>query len=144
MDSFVETLEKLKEAARMEEWDLVDLTLSTIKLGREYYGWAFEQGINPRKELNVDVRDLAASIIEKAEIPSEEFRAMQSAMFTRMERDNNKYVRFRSAFALANHGPGQYLKEVISTLKEASMDKDVGAIAKDYLDKVRPKRVATR
>ena len=142
MEDFEKTLAKLKDAARMEDWRFVDSFIPATIREPRFYKWAFEMGMDPQKEPNVDVRDLAARVIEKADIPPEEFSDMHDALFEHMVSDENKYVRFRSAFALANHGPGQYNKQVMNVLREASRDKDVKEIAEKYLHRIERKRVA--
>jgi hypothetical protein len=141
VDDFDKTLADLKDEARMERWDRVDLAIRRLVSDPRYYRWAAKTGIN---EANGDVRDLAVSIIEMAEIPAKEFDGMRGALFGRMMCDENEYVRYRSAFALAKHESGQYKERVKVTLREASNDKDVGEIAKFYLRQMEPKRITSR
>ena len=130
---FEKTLSDLKDAARIEDWDSVDLSIPVIARDPRFYEWAFKEGM---EEINVDVRDLAASIIEKSDIEAREFSRMRDALFVHMTSDENKYVRFRLAFALAKHGSGEYKRQVVDVLKEASTDKDVKEIANRYLHRI--------
>ena len=138
MDGFEIKLETLKAAAKREDWESVDSAIATVTGDPRYWGWAFGTGV---RDADGNVRDLAVSIIERSDIPKEEFSKMRGALYTRMMKDDNLYVRFRSAFALANHGPGQYKETVIGALKLASKDDDVKEIAKGYLNRIGHKRV---
>jgi HEAT repeat protein len=124
---------ELIEAARREDWDYVDKRIPQVCNDRSYIEWARRNGIN---DPDGNVRDLAVSILEKADIPADEFRGMAEELHKLMVSDNNPYVRFRSAFALANHDPGNYRKEVVGVLEEAEKDEDVAALAKGYLKKM--------
>ncbi len=53
-----------------------------------------------------------------------------------MKSDENLYVRFRAAFALTEHNPGEYRDEVIDVLHEAKNDENVSDRAKQCLEKV--------
>ena len=130
----METLKKLKSAAKNEKWEYVDSMIPQISGNLEYAKWAYDEGI---KDPDGNIRDLAVSIIEKSEIPENEFTRMRDTLCLLMENDKNKYVQFRSAFALVNHGPGKHKKKVLSKLYEAEKDKDVAELAKEYLKKCR-------
>jgi HEAT repeat protein len=54
-----------------------------------------------------------------------------------MDNDTNPYVRYRAAFALAEHGIEKYKDRVLEVLKEAADDKDIGSIAREYLKKLK-------
>ena len=127
-------VEELKRAARREDWDLVDREIAAIVDEPIYYKWAFLAGTG---DLDGNVRDLAVSIIERSDIPEKEFAAMRMPLYQLMLEDDNRYVGFRAAFALANHGPGPYKERVIEKLNEALRDKDVESIARGYLNKLR-------
>ena len=139
MDDFETTLEMLKDAAKREDWESVDSAMDSIAGDPRYYRWAFGTGM---RDADGNIRDLAVSIIEKSDIPNEDFSRMRGALFTHMMEDENLYARFRSAFALANHGSGQYKETVIGTLKLAARDDDVKEIAKQYLNRIGRMRVA--
>jgi HEAT repeat protein len=129
-------LDALMKAAREENWVFVDRSISRLNRDSEYYKWAYPDGI---RDPNDNIRDLAVSIIERSDIPEREFALMRKPLHGLMLRDSNRYVRFRAAFALANHGPENYREEVIEKLNEAAKDKEVKEIARDYLSKLRPK-----
>lgn len=130
-----ETLIKsLVNAAKHERWDLVDSSIAVIAHSPEYYKWAYSEGL---KDPDGNVRDLAISIIERSDIPEHEFDLMRESLCGLMLKDSNRYVRFRAAFALANHGPKRYEGEVIRKLEEALGDKDIRGIAQDYLGRMR-------
>jgi len=125
-------LDKLIKAAKKEDWGYVDRKITTIKNYEPFIRWAFPIGIH---DSDGNVRDLGVSLIEKTPIPEDNFELMRPELFKLMRTDPNIYVRFRSAFALAAHGPGRYSKEVIQILKKAEKDKEVSKIAKQYLKK---------
>ncbi|MGD0728814.1 MAG: hypothetical protein ABR981_01940 [Candidatus Micrarchaeaceae archaeon] len=124
------TIEKLIESAKKEDWIYVDSVMPSIAKDRNFLTWARSKGI---RDNNEHVRDLAVSIIEKTEMRPDEFTSLRVPIRLMMIKDSNKYVRFRAAFALANHGPGLFYKEVEKTLIEAKDDKDVSEIATEYL-----------
>jgi hypothetical protein len=127
-------LGKLLQAAREENWKLVDSIIPKIKSEEGYYRWAYDVGISYD---DGNVRDLAVSIIEKSEIPAQAFSRMRSKLNQLMLGDSNKYVQFRAAFALANHGAGDYKKAVLDKLNEATEDDDIKEIAIAYLRRVK-------
>ncbi len=121
----------LIQAAKKENWDYVDNAIESN--ADKYSSWAYNQGI-----MNTDnnVRDLAVSILEKAHFDGR-FSGMRATIYTLMTTDSHKYVRFRSAFTLAAHGPGEYKDSVLQTLKEAEQDEDVSEIARKYIEKLK-------
>jgi hypothetical protein len=129
-------IEELKKAARRGDWDFVDRRIAEIVDEPIYYKWAFLAGTG---DLDGNVRDLAVSIIERSNIPEKEFAVMRMPLYQLMLEDDNIYVGFRAAFALANHGPGAYKESVIEKLGEARRDKDVESIARGYLNKLKTK-----
>jgi len=126
-------LKKLMNAAEKEDWDYVDKKILKAVKNPEVVEWAFERGLeNPDK----NVRDLAATILEKAKISTDKFGSMRKKLYQVMASDINPYARFRSAFALAEHGAGEYKKEVVATLREAQRDDTVRGLASKYLMKI--------
>jgi hypothetical protein len=124
------------DAARGEKWKKVDKIIPTITDNPFFYRWAYSEGI---RDDNGNVRDLAASIIEKSKIPKGEFFGMRDTLIYRMLIDRNQYVKYRLAFALAEHGTGfeHFIRqEIIRVLNDAKKDNDVGNIAKGYLKKL--------
>lgn len=125
-------IDNLIAAAKRKDWDAVDQDIPQVCNIPQYKQWAFEQGI---KDGDGNVRDLAVSILEKAETLEPEVHA---PLLQLMTSDKNRYVRFRSAFALAGHAPKYHKREVLLTLKQAQQDADVAEIAKAYIKKVVP------
>jgi len=126
-------LQKLMKAAQAEDWELVDKTIPKACKDQEIVEWAFERGLeNPNK----NIRDLAASILEKAKIATDKFQGMREKLHRIMVHDKHPYARYRSAFALAAHGAGNYREDTIATLKKAEKDEDVSSIASSYLKRI--------
>jgi len=126
-------LTELIEAARKEDWDLVDEKIPELVKDPSVVNWAYDSGIDDE---DGNVRDFAASILEKARISKERFDDMRETIYGHMGSDSNKYVRFRSAFALAAHGVGSHRDEVERVLHEAEKDEDTADIARGYLGKI--------
>jgi HEAT repeat protein len=130
-------LPSLKEAAYGKDWKLVDSIISKNMIAKdpEYWKWAYKDGIG---DSNENIRDLAVSIIEVSEIPKEEFPEMRESLYQLMYNDRSGFVRYRAAFALANHGAGLYTEDVISMLQNAEIAEDsvVRKSAKRYLTKL--------
>ncbi len=124
---------RLLEAAKREEWGYVDSRIEEDAKNPEYVKWAYQNGLQDK---DGNVRDLAVSILERAEcFPRTNSGSIIERLYELMTTDDNRYVRFRSAFALANHDPGEHRDDVLRTLREAEKDKDVSGIAKGYLAK---------
>lgn len=128
-----EGLEKLIQAAREENWAIVDERIPEICNEKSVIKWAYETGIEDKNE---HVRDLAASILEKADLPEERFDGMRGKLYTLMESDDNRDVRFRAACTLAAHGPGDYTREVINILQKAREDPEIAEIANGYIKRL--------
>ncbi len=126
-------LSELMEAAKKENWDLVDKKIPEACKDEDIVKWAFERGLN---NPDGNIRDLAASILTEADISSGKFTSMRDKLHKVMSSDSNIYAQYRSAFALANHGPGGYRNEVVQKLRQAEQDGDVSEIAKKYLRKL--------
>ena len=123
-------MDDLIEAARRKDWDLVDERIPQVCNNPHVKKRAVELVNNS----NGDVSDLGASILEKAKVLP---RGSRQVLLNAMRTNSNQYTRYHSAFALAAHKPGQYVKEVIGVLREAVSDKDVSGIARAYLKKVK-------
>ncbi len=122
-------LDLLLQAAQQEEWDTVDGALSA-GVNDRYIGWALESGLDVK---DPNLRDLAASIIEKSDTELEP--GTLDKLMVLVVGDENLYVRFRAAFALFSHGSRD--PKVMETLRAALKDEDddVVRIARDYLGK---------
>ena len=118
---------KLVEAAKNDDWNSVDAQIQSA-VNKEGVAWACGIGL---LDESPQVRDLAASILEKAnptEFPLHDLaRAKLHAL---LKSDENQYVRYRSAFALWTRHVRD--DEVMRTMHQAALDRDVGEIAKEY------------
>lgn len=122
-------MEDLINAARKEDWRFVDEKIPEVCNNIKVQNMALRLLVD--KDENV--RDLGASILEKARIDSARFSRMRAPLARVMKNDNNLHAKYRAAFALANHGPGEYIQEVLELIKQASEDKEVSEFAKNYL-----------
>lgn len=120
------SLPNLIADAQQGKWSSVDRNLPLVCDNLVFVDWALENGLG---DPNGDLRDLAVSILEQSEheLEPDEIGKLKNMMKT----DGNPFVQFRAAFALFNHGVRP--PEVIEKLHQASRDKDVGEIAKNYL-----------
>jgi HEAT repeat protein len=124
-------IDDLIQAAKKEEWDVVDKDIPNLCKDPSVQ----ERAIELLKDTDGNVRDLGASILGKPKINSKIFLRAKPILRDVMTGDENQYARYRAAFALAEHGG--YKAQVMRVLQEASEDKDVGDIARKYLEKLR-------
>lgn len=132
----VQAFNDLKQAAIAEDWKTVDELLTTKReeiMRPVTVAWASGAGL---RDSNPNVRDLAASILEKA-VPEKDFGqfgadAMQ-LILDALQNDPNIYVRYRLAFALYQRKDRSPLVEAM--MDEAEKDADVGDIARKYRGK---------
>ena len=126
-------LEKLIDAAKQEQWIEVDEAIPKICDDPEYINWAYGEGT---LDDDGNVRDLAVSILEQAQIAPKVFDGMRERLYNIMMGDDNEFVRYRCAFTFVNHGPGDYKDEVIEVLNEAArhQEQDIADMAKAYLE----------
>jgi hypothetical protein len=122
-------LDSLIGAARREQWETVDEAIPGLCNNGHVVDWASQEGL---KDGDGNIRDLAVSLLEKTRVLTGE---MKERLFKRMKEDDNPYVRYRSAFAIAAHDTGYHRQEVIETLKQAQQDENVSEFAEDYLKK---------
>jgi hypothetical protein len=124
----------LEKLALDADWEVIDSILpehcnEPKVLDTAYNTWMYHK--------NNDLRDLAGSIIEKADIPEEKFVKMRPVIADAMRKDDYKYAKFRFACALANHDPKEFTGEVIEVLQSRRDDPeeeaDVIDIAKSYI-----------
>ncbi|MBU4284605.1 MAG: hypothetical protein KJ968_05860, partial [Nanoarchaeota archaeon] len=111
-----------------EDWKIVDKSIPKVCNNKSIIGWAFREGLNDGNE---NVRDLAASILEKTS--SSLTKEIKEKLYSRMKKDDNSYVRYRSSFALAAHDPSFHEKDVKAVLQKAKKDPDVSQFAESYL-----------
>ena len=111
-------LQGLIDAAKSEEWDMVDDNLGKMADNPEVISWATDEGLKNEDE---NIRDLAVSVLESSskEIPED----AQDDLREKITNDTGIYVRFRSAFALFRNGDRS--EEVIAKIREALEDEDV-------------------
>ena len=124
------TIDKLIEEAKNENWDLIDQQIPKIANEKDYVEWA-KIGLD---NSDGNVRDFATSIFGKYYNGSIE--DIEEKLYHLMKTDENPYVRFRSAFALAYHNSKKDIDKIREVLKEAFLDEDVSEIAKECLEKL--------
>lgn len=122
------TLSDLIEASAREDWDFVDAHISGHANNPDAIAWAIQDGMN---DTDGNIRDLAVSLLERSstELSSETIQKLYS-LFD----DENRYVGFRSAFALFTHNERSSL--VLTKINEALLDEDVSDIAEGYLAEI--------
>ncbi len=125
-------LDDLISAAKNEDWRLVDRTIPQICNKKTYVEWAYKKGL---KHLKDNVRDLAASILEKTKALTS---GMKERLYYVMKDDSNPYAKFRAACALAAHDRKYHSDEVKQALEIAKKDKGISGIAEGYLKKYNP------
>jgi len=121
-------IDALIEAAKEGNWKEVDEGILKVRNNKLAVDWAFRKGLN---DGNGNVRDLAASILEKTS--SSLTGEMKKKLYSHMKTDNNPYVNFRSAFAIAAHDSSFHKEEVKDVLEKAKKDPDVSQFAEFYL-----------
>ena len=120
-----ETIERLIALAKEEKWAEVDEALPKLRKDNEIRIWAYKKGLF---EEDGNVRDLAASILEKADW-FENQRLIHDLVYNTLRQEKHPYARFRMACALVAHGYKE--PEVIEVLENAP--DDVKPIALKYL-----------
>jgi hypothetical protein len=120
-------LDSLINAAKNEQWEEIDSALPNVCNKENYKQWAANTGL---LDADGNVRDLAVSMLEKTRILNPEIK---ERLMQLMRTDKNKFVRYRSAFAIAAHDKKYHPQEVEEVLKEAKQEKDVAEIAGRYL-----------
>ena len=120
-------IKQLTDLAKAEKWEEVDSTLPKVCNERTVLNWAYQTGLYDKNDANI--RDLSASILEKAEWPKVLAPTIRHALLDVFSKEQHTYARFRMACALYGHG--QKLPQVKAALVEAP--KDVQDIAQKYL-----------
>lgn len=121
-------VQQLENNARNQKWDSVDRAIPRAVRKSEVISAAMVVWIN---DSDVNVRDLAGSVLEKAKLTQVQFRQVTPDLLRTISNDGNNYAGFRAACALAAHG--YKAKEVLGVLRRFESDKDVGKIARKYL-----------
>ena len=119
------TIERLIGLAKEEKWDDIDAEIPKVSRLPEIVKWAYKNGLF---ESNEQVRDLAASILEKADW-SDNQRWIHDLVYNTLRQEKHPYARFRMACALYAHGERK--PDVVSILENAP--DDVQPIAQKYL-----------
>ena len=124
-----ETIERLIGLAKAEKWGDIDAEIPKVSRLPEIVKWAYKTGLF---ESNDQVRDLAASILEKADW-SDNQRLIHGLVYNTLRQEPYIYAKFRLAFALYAHGEREPV--VVAVVEEAAKDKDtqVKDIALKYL-----------
>ncbi len=119
------------KAAKKGEWMFIDLNLAKL-LKEPHVSHAYARGINHAHQ---NVRDLHFTVLQNSIFPKERFAKMRKKIARIMEKDRGRFSGFRAACTLAQHGPGEYRTQTIKILQSFSQskDKDVSAMAKEYL-----------
>ncbi len=120
-------IKQLTGLAKAEKWEEVDSTLPKVCNERTVLNWAYQTGLYDKN--NPNIRDLSASIIEKAEWPKVLAPTIRHALLETFQKEQHPYARFRMACALYGHGLKS--QPVKAALEEAP--KDVQDIAQKYL-----------
>ncbi len=120
-------IKQLTDLARAEKWEEVDAKLPKVCNESDVLKWAYLTGLYNKNEPNI--RDLAASILEKAEWPKMLTQTIRHSLLDVFNKELHPYARFRMACALYGHGIRTLA--VKSALEEAPQD--VQEIAQKYL-----------
>jgi hypothetical protein len=118
-------------AATEENWKYVDDRIPKVCDNPKIQ----DRAVDLLDNENPNLRDLGASIIEKAEIEPNKFFRIMPKLGAQLD-DEHPPAKYRAAFALANHMTGKYDTQVRRILIEARNDKDVGEIARGYLKRL--------
>jgi len=114
--------------AEKEDWDSIDQKIPVVCNDDEVRNWAYFQGIFSKTD---NVRDLGASILEKAEWPKQYYDTIKHYLIGTLSTEKHKFAKFRMACALAAHD--EWTDQVLEVLKTAP--DDVKEIAGKYLKK---------
>jgi hypothetical protein len=119
--------------ATREDWDKVDALLPELSNQQLTFSWA---GANLRCG-DLNIRDLAASIMEQTEMPLQDANVVDLFWVMSQVEETNPYPSFRAACALAKRRADERIAikiaEVKDHLQNFTEDEDVSEIAQDYL-----------
>lgn len=121
-----DVVKELKGFATAENWEKVDARLPEVCNYQAVRRWAYQTGLYDK---NPNLRDLSASILEKAEWPKDLASNIRRNLTDVFGKEEHPYARFRMACALYGHGIKT--PAVKAALEEAPQD--VQEIAKAYL-----------
>ncbi len=118
----------LAEAVLLKgDWDLVDDMVPFVANDPDYQVWAKTH----LSDEEIDLRDLAATIFGSSSPELGIDEEVRKSLELGMEGDEDPYVRFRSACALAQHGNRD--DGVKQTISSGLLDSDTADAAKKYL-----------
>lgn len=129
LEDTVSELIKLASNATDEDWKKIDERLPSVCEKARVRNWAYQKGLYDH---NPNIRDLAASILEKAKWPITDETMITHNLAGVFVLENHPFAKFRMACALYSHGDRNV--EVLDALRKAP--KDVQEIAKKYLEHV--------
>jgi hypothetical protein len=119
-------INQLTDLAKAKKWEEADAKIPVVCNYQDVRGWAYQTGLYDK---NPNVRDLSASILEKAEWPKDLALKIRRNLLDVFGKEEHPYARFRMACALYGHGCKT--PPVKAALEEAP--KDVQEIAQKYL-----------
>jgi hypothetical protein len=114
--------------AEKEDWDSIDKKIPEVCNDGEVLNWAYFQGIFSKTD---NVRDLGASILEKAEWPKQYYDTIKHYLIGTLGTEKHQFAKFRMACALAAHD--EWTEQVLEVLKAAPPE--VKEISDKYLKK---------
>jgi len=120
------TFTNLVEAAKKEQWDIMDAQIPNFCNNEKIIYWSLQEGF---EDENANVRDLAVSLLEKSKYELQDDD--KTKLHTALENDENVYVQFRAAFTLYNRGDRS--EDVMNKMNEALDNTEVKEIAEKYL-----------
>ena len=128
MNEIAHSFQRLWEAAKARDWELVDAEIASVI---NFHGVLWAAGRGGLGNSDPNIRDFAATILEKS--PKIDYPLAPDVlefMRDRMLNDSNKAVRLRLACAFFRRKFRD--DEVLKIMDEAVRDPDVGPSAKEY------------
>ena len=128
MNEIAHSFQRLLEAAKAGDWELVDAEIHSVV---NFHGVLWAAGRGGLGNSDANIRDFAATILEKS--PKIDYPLtpdIRELMRDRMLNDTNKAVRLRLACAFFRRKIRD--EEVLKIMAEAELDPDVGPSAKEY------------
>jgi len=122
---------ELVQHALKEQWKQVNQEIPKVASDSKYIKWAMTKGI---QDSHPNVRDLALSILEMAELTPKELKSLEKFLFIMMRKDPMNSVRYRAAFVLSSHDVKTNSEEIMNMLRTAMRDPDFKERAEAYLD----------
>lgn len=129
LEDTVSELIKLASNATDEDWKKIDNKVPYVCEKSRVRNWAYQKGLY---DTNPNIRDLAASILEKAKWPIDDETMITHNLAGAFMLEKHPYAKFRMACALYSHGDRNV--EVLDALKNSP--EDVKDIAQKYLEQM--------